>query len=85
MQSMRVVPEQKDGKVVGIRLFGMRPDTLLTILGFQNGDRLESINGIDMISPEKMLEAYARLPSASRLTVKIHRHGKATSLDYRLK
>jgi general secretion pathway protein C len=85
MRGTRIVPEQKDGKVLGIRLFGMRSDTLLGVLGFQNGDRLESINGVDMISPEKMLEAYARLPAASRLTVRINRRGQPVSIDYRLK
>jgi general secretion pathway protein C len=81
----RIVPEHKDGKAVGIRLFGVLPDTLLGVLGFQNGDRLESINGVDMVSPEKMLEAYARLPSASRLSVRINRRGQPVSIDYRLK
>jgi general secretion pathway protein C len=57
MKSARIVPEQKDGKVVGIRLFGIRPETLLGHMGFQNGDRLEQMNGFDMGSPEKALEA----------------------------
>ena len=85
MRSARIVPEQKDGKVVGIRLFGIRPDTLLGTLGFQNGDRLEAINGFNMASPEKALEAYARLRTASNLNVKINRRGQSTSIDYRIK
>ncbi len=85
MRSARIVPEQKDGKVVGIRLFGIRPDTLLGTLGFQNGDRLESINGFNMASPEKALEAYARLRTASNLNVKINRRGQTQSIDYRIK
>jgi general secretion pathway protein C len=85
MRSARIVPEQKDGKVVGIRLFGIRPDTLLGTLGFQNGDRLEAINGFNMASPEKALEAYARLRTASNLNVKINRRGQTTSIDYRIK
>jgi hypothetical protein len=39
-------------------LFGIRPDTLLGTLGLENGDRLQTINGFDMASPEKALEAY---------------------------
>jgi general secretion pathway protein C len=85
MKSARIVPEQKDGKVVGIRLFGIRPDTLLGTLGFENGDRLEAINGFNMASPEKALEAYARLRTASSLNVKLNRRGQATSLDYNIK
>jgi general secretion pathway protein C len=85
MRQARIVPEQENGKVVGIRLFGVRPDTLLGTLGMENGDRLEKINGFDMTSPEKALEAYARLRTADHLTVSVNRHGQATNLDYNIK
>ena len=86
MKSARIVPEQKDGKVVGVRMFGIRPDTLLGTLGLQNGDRLESINGFNMASPEKALEAYARLRTASSLkNVKVNRRGQSMSIDYQIK
>ncbi len=85
MRSARIVPEQENGKVVGIRLFGIRPDTLLGTLGMENGDRLESINGFNMASPEKALEAYARLRTANHLTVAMNRKGKPTNLDFNIK
>ncbi|HXR45262.1 MAG TPA: type II secretion system protein GspC [Pseudolysinimonas sp.] len=85
MKSARIVPEQKDGKVVGVRLFGIRPDTLLGTLGLQNGDRLETLNGFNMASPEKALEAYARLRTASQLNVKVNRRGSPVSVDYHIK
>jgi general secretion pathway protein C len=85
MRSARIVPEQKDGKTVGIRLFGIRQDTLLGTLGMQNGDRLEKINGFDMASPEKALEAYARLRTATSLTVNLTRRGKPLTIEYQIK
>jgi general secretion pathway protein C len=85
MRQARIVPEQENGKVVGIRLFGVRPDTLLGVLGMENGDRLQTINGFDMASPEKALEAYARLRTADHLTVQINRRGTNTNLDYNIK
>ncbi len=85
MRSARIVPEQKDGKTVGIRLFGIRQDTLLGTLGMQNGDRLEQINGFDMASPEKALEAYARLRTAPSLTVQVTRRGKPLTIQYLIK
>jgi general secretion pathway protein C len=84
MKTARIVPESKDGKVLGIRLFGIRPDTLLGTLGIQNGDRLESINGFNMGSPEKALEAYARLRTATSLNVKVNRRGAPVSIDYQI-
>ncbi|HEX4517362.1 MAG TPA: type II secretion system protein GspC [Polyangiaceae bacterium] len=85
MKQARIVPEQENGKVVGIRLFGVRNDTLLGVLGMENGDRLQSINGFDMTSPEKALEAYARLRTADHMTVAINRKGANTNLDYNIK
>ena len=79
------LPEQENGKVVGVRMFGIRPDTLLGTLGMENGDRLESINGFNMASPEKALEAYARLRTADHLTVQLNRKGKPTNLDFNIK
>jgi general secretion pathway protein C len=85
MRQARIVPEQENGKIVGIRLFGVRPDTLLGSLGMENGDRLEKINGFDMTSPEKALEAYARLRTADHLTVSVNRRAQEMNLDYNIK
>jgi general secretion pathway protein C len=85
MRQARIVPEQENGKVVGIRLFGVRNDTLLGTLGMENGDRLEKINGFDMTSPEKALEAYARLRTADHLTISLNRKGSEQNLDYNIK
>jgi general secretion pathway protein C len=85
MRSARIVPETENGKTVGIRLFGVRQDSLLGLIGIENGDRLERINGFDVASPEKALEAYARLRSADKLTVQVNRRGQPTTLDFHIK
>ena len=85
MRQARIVPEQENGRVVGIRLFGVRNDTLLGTLGMQNGDRLQTINGFEMGSPEKALEAYARLHTADKLQISLNRNGSNMNLDYNIK
>ena len=85
MRSARIVPEKEGDKVVGIRLFGVRPDSLLGTLGLQNGDRLQSINGFEMSDPQKALEAYARLRSADKLSVNVQRKGSPMTLDFNIK
>src|SRR5262249_28253267 len=42
MRSARIVPEKEGDKIAGIRLFGIRSDSLLGTLGLENGDRLSS-------------------------------------------
>lgn len=82
MKSARIVPEKgPDGKTVGIRMFGVRPDTLLGSLGLKNGDRLEQINGFNLASPEEALNAYARLRTAGKLSLTLTRRGQPTSID----
>lgn len=81
---VRVVPEQRDGKPVGLRLFGIQPTSLLGTLGLKSGDRLETINGFSVASPEKALEAYARLRTAARLDVHIVRSGQPVDLTLRI-
>ena len=85
MRQARIVPEQENGKTVGIRMFGIRPETLLGTLGMENGDRLQTINGFDMASPEKALEAYARLRTAEKLTISLNRRGQNMNIDYNIK
>lgn len=85
MRQARIVPEQENGKTVGIRMFGVRPESLLGHLGMENGDRLQTINGFDMASPEKALEAYARLRTADKLTVQVNRRGQNMNLDFNIK
>ncbi len=85
MRQARIVPEMENGKTVGIKMYGIRPDTLLGTLGMENGDRLQTINGFDMASPEKALEAYARLRTADKLVVGVNRRGANMNLDYNIK
>ena len=84
MRSARIVPDKRGDDVVGVRLFGIRDGTLLGHLGMKNGDRLESINGFSMSDPQKALEAYGRLRTADKLTVKIDRKGSPMTLDFNI-
>jgi general secretion pathway protein C len=84
MKSARIVPEKEGDKIVGIRLFGIKPDSMLGMLGLENGDRLQSINGFEMSDPQKALEAYAKLQTADHLTVAVNRHGKAQNIDFNI-
>ncbi|MEQ9325538.1 MAG: type II secretion system protein GspC [Polyangiaceae bacterium] len=81
MRSARIVPN-KDG--AGIKLYGIRGGSLLSHIGLENGDSLESINGFDMSDPQKALEAYGRLRTASELTVKFNRNGQSKATTFHI-
>jgi len=85
MRRTRARPLRKDGQVVGMRVFGVRQGTLLETIGFQSGDVIHSINGFDLTDPEKALEAYGRLRTASDLSVKLSRRGEPMSISYHIR
>jgi general secretion pathway protein C len=84
-RSARIVPEMKDGKAAGFRLFAVRPDGPFALIGMQNGDIISSINGLEITSPEKALEVYAKLKSASHLSLGMERNGKKVTKEYTIR
>lgn len=84
MRTARVIPHEENGRVVGVKLYGIRRNSLLGRLGVQNGDMLRTINGFDMSSPDTALEAYARLREADNLTLSVVRRGQPMTIDYNI-
>ncbi len=84
LSHVRVVPERKDGNIIGVRLFGVRPNSLLQLIGLQNGDRLDAINGFALGTPAQALSAYAQLRAARRVALDIERRGQPVTLAYRI-
>jgi len=84
-RSARIVPEIRDGKAAGFRLYSVRPDGPFAKIGMQNGDVISAINGLEITSPEKALEVYAKLKSASHLSVGLERNGQKVTKDYSIR
>jgi general secretion pathway protein C len=84
-RSARIVPEVRDGRAAGFRLFSVRPDGPFAKIGIQNGDVIYAINGLDMTSPDKALEIYTKLKSANHLSVALERNGQKITKDYNIR
>lgn len=81
----RIVPAFKDGVSTGFKLFSIRPDSLYSKIGIQNGDVVKKINGFDINSPERALEVYSKLKDAGRIEVELERGGNAKRLTYNVR
>jgi general secretion pathway protein C len=78
-----VIRAEKVGdRTIGVRLAGVRPDRLFGVLGLQDNDVIQSLNGFDFSSPERMLEAFARLRIASQLNLDFTRGGQPQNYTY---
>jgi general secretion pathway protein C len=81
----RIVPAFKDGQAQGFKLFSIRPDSIYSKIGVQNGDVIKRINGFDMNSPEKALEVYSKLKEANNIVIELERNGSAIRKSYNIR
>jgi general secretion pathway protein C len=81
----RIVPAFKDGQAQGFKLFSIRPDSIYSKIGVQNGDVIRRINGFDLNSPEKALEVYSKLKEAGRIEIEIERNGAPIRKTYNVR
>ncbi len=84
-RAARIVPEMRDGKSIGFRLFSIKPDGPFGKIGLQNGDVISAINGLEMNSPDKALEVYTKLKTANHLSVGLERNGQKMTEDYNIR
>ena len=81
----RIVPAFKDGVSTGFKLFSIRPDSLYTKIGIQNGDIIRRINGYEINSPDKALEVYTKLKESNRIEIEIDRNGSPVRKTYNVR
>lgn len=82
MSAARVIPHEVDGRVVGVKIYGIRRSSLLGHLGIQNGDMLRTINGYDLTDPTGVLDAYSHLRQADQLSISMERRGAPVTMEY---
>lgn len=81
----RIVPSFQNGKANGFKLFSIRPNSLYSKIGIQNGDIVQKINGYEINSPDKALEIYSKLKDAQTITVDLIRRGKSQTMSYSIR
>jgi len=79
LAKVRIVPESR-----GVRIAKVPPNSALAQLGIEDNDVIVSALGVEVTSPEKIMELYARLRTGtlSRVTLSIVRKGQPMTLDY---
>lgn len=69
----RIVPAIRTGQPDGFKLYAIRPGSLWSAIGLQNGDTIRAINGHDLSTPDKALKLYAMLKDATELQIQVRR------------
>jgi general secretion pathway protein C len=82
----RFLPSFSCGRnMTGIRLYAVRPASLLARLGLRNGDKLLRVNGVSLTSPETAMHLYAMLKTAHFVVLDVQRDGRPLALTYTIR
>jgi len=83
-RTVRAVPERKSGKPIGFRLLGLKSGSLLTRIGLQEGDLVQSLGGNELTSSDKALTAYAKFRTAGVLQASLMRGSKPLTVELKI-
>jgi len=80
----RMVPAfGEDGKPVGFKVFSIKPNSVFTKIGLENGDVVTRINGYEINSPEKLLELYNKMRTTNEFNLDLKKpDGQNKSYSY---
>ncbi len=84
-RSARLVPGTKAGKRNGVTVYAVRPSSLYAALGIENGDRLHTIAGVEVTTPEAVVEQLGRLAELPSSSIVLTRRGPTVTLTYSVK
>ncbi len=78
--AVRAVPHMVDGRLGGVRLFGVRRSSPLAAAGVRDGDVIRSVDGQPLTDPDIALSALGRLRGGEPVRVAIERDGASREM-----
>jgi len=83
---MRILPlSGKDGKLEGLRVFGVKDTALAGLVGLKNGDIMTAINNTPIKNAQSLLDVYAQLDTLNTVEIDGKRGDKPLALTLRLR
>jgi len=80
-----VTPYFLQGQQQGFRLSQLKAGGVLQQIGLQEGDVLQTVNGLNIHTPQEALQAYQQLQTESTVRLNILRNNSPTTLTYELR
>jgi len=81
----RLLPNFKDGKPDGFRIFAIARDSLYAKIGLQNGDILHRINGVDVKDPQNFMKVMEQLKDESSIRINLVRNNQQQTFNYEIR
>lgn len=74
------IPFERDGRVVGVKVYGIKPTWLPAQVGLANGDMITAVNGVSLGSAEGAARVHDQLQHERHFTVQFERDGGRRAL-----
>lgn len=78
----RIIPNFKDGKPDGFRIFAIARNSLYSKIGLQNGDILHRINGVEVKNPQNFMQVMEQLKDDNSINIDLVRNNKNETFNY---
>jgi len=85
LQTAKAVPAIEGGKMKGFLIQTIEPDSIFASLGLGAGDVLTDVNGINLDSAGKGLEAFTALKGSKKIELTVTRGGQEQTISYEVK
>ncbi|MGM0558351.1 MAG: type II secretion system protein GspC [Myxococcota bacterium] len=80
----RVIPNYKNGQRNGLKIVGVRPNSVYQDLGIQSGDVLRGVNGREINTQQEALELFEKLKTEDEVEIQVERRGQQKELKYNI-
>jgi len=84
MKQVRIQPHFQNGKPDGLRLTGVRPNSIFYKMGLKSGDIIIGVDGKNIESVDDALKFYQSLQSASKVQLELKRRGRPKTIEYNI-
>ena len=84
MKQVRIRPHFTDGNPDGLRVTGIRPDSIFAEMGLKSGDIITGVDDQQIESLDDALKFYNSLKSGTNVKLQIRRKGSPSTIDYNI-
>ena len=84
MKQVRIRPHFTNGKPDGLRLTGIRPNSIFYNMGLKSGDIITGANNNNIESVDDVLKFYQSLQSSSSVKLQVKRRGRPKTINYNI-
>jgi len=84
LRKAKIEPYVQNGRTEGLKITGMENMPLVGMLGLQNGDVIQTVNGQNLTNKQKAFQVLQKAKTQSQLHIQLLRDGKTRELSFDL-